>query len=201
MTSSPCIGLLALQGDYPSHERILSERKVNHVRVTRPEHLEALDGIILPGGESSVMLKLLTEEGLLEPLSSRIQAGLPTLATCAGMILLAREVHSPTQGSLGLLGISVLRNGYGRQIHSGVHEVIGKGGFPDHEGIFIRAPRVENLAPEVEILGLYGEDPVLVRHDRILASAFHPELSEAHPVMDLFLYSVDPNIAADPTRH
>jgi len=88
------------------------------------------------------MLTLLTDEGLLEPLVARIQEGLPTLATCAGMILLARDVHSPTQKSLGLLDIAVQRNGYGRQIHSGVHRVTGQGGFPDCEGVFIRAPRM-----------------------------------------------------------
>lgn len=192
------MGLLAIQGDFPSHERVLASRQIPHVRVTRPEHLEGLSGIILPGGESSVMLKLLIEEGLLEPLAERIQQGLPTLATCAGMILLAREVHSPTQRSLGLLDISVQRNGYGRQIHSGVHRVTGHEGFPDCEGVFIRAPRVEPPGVNVEILGTLGPDPVLVRQGQILAAAFHPELSDTHPVIDLFLHGIDPNIARYP---
>jgi pyridoxal 5'-phosphate synthase pdxT subunit len=200
MRVPPCIGLLALQGDYPSHERVLDKRGITHVRVTRPEHLESLSAVILPGGESSVMLKLLTEEGLLEPLRARITGGLPTLATCAGMILLARKVISSEQASLELLDISVCRNGYGRQIHSGVHKVNGVNGFPDSEGVFIRAPRVEDPGSSIEVLGTYQGDPVLLRQDRILAAAFHPELSENHPIIDLFLHSVEPGLAGDPRQ-
>ncbi len=146
------------------------------------------------------MLKLLTEEGLLEPLRSCIQSGIPTLATCAGMILMAQHVQSPAQASLGLLDISVVRNGYGPQIHSGVHRVEGALGFPDCEGVFIRAPLVQEPGPEIEILGTYQGDPVLIRHGRIVAASFHPELSENHPVMELFLHTVDPNIASDPRQ-
>lgn len=198
MTQHPCIGLLALQGDYPSHERVLDERRIMHVRVTRPEHLEGLSGLILPGGESSVMLKLLEEEGLLQPLRARIVEGLPTLATCAGMILLAHEVTCPQQASLDLLDIAVERNGYGRQIHSGVHPVQGCNGFPDSEGVFIRAPRVDEPGSGVEVLGRHQGDPALIRQGRILAAAFHPELSHSHPVIDLFLHEIDPELALDP---
>ncbi|MEZ5987722.1 MAG: pyridoxal 5'-phosphate synthase glutaminase subunit PdxT [Planctomycetota bacterium] len=186
------IGLLALQGDFPSHEEVLAARGQGTRRVTRPDHLEGLTGLVLPGGESTTMLRLLHSEGMLAPLRRCLDTGLPVLATCAGLILLAREVHSPDQESLGVLDLAVDRNGYGRQVHSGVHPLSGRNGFPDCEGVFIRAPRIRATGPGLEVLATWAGDPALVRRGPILAATFHPELSDAHPAMDLFLHLVGP---------
>jgi 5'-phosphate synthase pdxT subunit len=185
--SSPIVGVLALQGDFPAHERALATRGIACRRVTRRGHLTGLDALVLPGGESSVMLKLGNDAGLLDPLRDVIAGGLPVLATCAGLILLAREVRLPPQASLGLLDVVVDRNGYGRQVHSGVFRLHGQRGFPDCSGVFIRAPRVVGVGPGVEVLAKRDSDPCLFRAGAVLASCFHPELDDGHPVHDLFL--------------
>lgn len=180
------VGVLALQGDFAAHVRQLERRGIDTVLIRGRRHLENLDGLVLPGGESSVMLRLLGIEALAEPLRATIASGIPTLATCAGMILLAHSVTDPVQTSLDLLDVDVSRNGYGRQLHSGTHTLRGAGGFPDCRGIFIRAPRVTRAGERCEILATLGQDPVLVRQESILAACFHPEFDDAHPLYDLF---------------
>ena len=198
------VGVLALQGDFAAHLEALSSswasitsqatagsdlagQDMQLLPVRRAAEFEDLDALILPGGESSVMLRLLRLEGLVEGLRELILGGCPTLATCAGLILLAREVQDPSAESLDLLDICVSRNGYGRQVHSGQFALRGEGGFPDCTGIFIRAPRVTRVGPGIEILCRRDGDPVLLRKDAILAACFHPELETAHPVIDLFV--------------
>ena len=183
------IGVLALQGDFNAHRARLKRFGVRVSFVKKAEELCALDALILPGGESSTLLKLIDDDFQRE-LISRIQAGLPTLATCAGTILLARAVESPQQESFGLIDITVERNAYGRQIDSFVDKNVQwtrpakeQVNRPSEqwiafEGIFIRAPRITHLGEVVKVLATRGEEePVLVKEKNILAASFHPELS------------------------
>lgn len=185
------VGLLALQGDYAAHAAALRARGADTVEVRRAAHLDDLDGIVLPGGESTTMLKLMNGTGLFEALGEALRGGLPALATCAGAILLSREVRHPEQRSLGVLDAVIERNAYGRQIDSTVVPLAvepGAGlGAPSLEGVFIRAPRFVALGPGVAVLARRGADPVLVRERAILAATFHPELSGGSPVVELFL--------------
>jgi 5'-phosphate synthase pdxT subunit len=188
------VGVLALQGDFEAHRRTLEARGVAAVDVRVPEDLAGVRGLVLPGGESTTMLKLMEGSGLAERLAELIRGGLPVLATCAGVILLAREVRNPAQRSLGLLDVVVERNAYGRQIDSAVVNLSVCD--PQHlgsevlEGVFIRAPRVAEVGASVQVLARRGEDPVLVRQGRLLAATFHPELSPGSPVTDLFVRSL-----------
>lgn len=187
------VGVLALQGDFGAHAQALQRHGVSPVEIRTPGQMEGLDGIVLPGGESTTMLKLLARDSFDRRLHGLIAGGLPTLATCAGVILLAREVLNPRQASLGLLDVTVERNAYGRQLDSAVvalepsNGVLGPGRV---EGVFIRAPRLVRVGPSVEVLARRGGDPVLVRQDRLLAATFHPELSPSDPVVPLFVTSL-----------
>ena len=187
------IGVLALQGDFAAHVAALRLRAAETVEVRGVADLDGVTALVLPGGESSTMLKLMNGNGLFERLGELLRSGMPALATCAGVILLAREVRNPPQRSLGVLDVAVERNAYGRQIDSTVAPVTvvaGAGlGSTMLEGVFIRAPRVVAVGPGVEVLATRGADPVLLRHRRILAATFHPELSGGSPVVDLFLRS------------
>ena len=183
------VGVLALQGDFAAHARALAERGLTAVEVRTADALEGLAGVVLPGGESTTMLNLMEGTGLSAGLLDVIRGGTPVLATCAGVILLAREVRNPDQPSLAALDVTVERNAYGRQIDSAVvplevvdHEALGD----TLEGVFIRAPRLTSVGPGVHVLARRGHDPVLVRQENIVAATFHPELSEASPVLDLF---------------
>ena len=180
------IGILAIQGDYEAHAKMLDRIGVAHRYVRTSDDLSGLDGIILPGGESTTHLKVMTEEGLFEPLRKFGADGGPVYGTCAGAILLAREVHGPPQASLGLLDASVLRNGYGRQLASDVHVVQTKLREQRIEMVFIRAPIFETVGPKVEILAEFGGHPILVRQGNILASTFHPELTEDTTIHEYF---------------
>jgi 5'-phosphate synthase pdxT subunit len=188
------IGVLALQGDFAAHEAALGKRGVPTRKLRRPQELEGLSGLVLPGGESTTMLRLLAEEGMGEALRRAIAAGLPVLATCAGVILLAEEVSNPPQPSLGLLRVAVARNAYGRQLASTVARLVvtDREELPveELEGVFIRAPRVVRVGEGVKVLAKRGEDPVLLRQGAILAATFHPELSPDSPVLELFLQLV-----------
>ena len=184
------IGVLALQGDFQAHATRLEQLGAETILVRGAADLEHLDGLVLPGGESSTMLKLLREEGLLDPLRVAISSGLATLATCAGMILLAKNVSRPEQRSLELVDIDVERNGYGRQLHSGIFRLESDTEFPRCTGVFIRAPRITRVGRDCEVLATRNDDAVLVRQGSILAACFHPELDDAHPLYDLFLRSV-----------
>ena len=180
------IGILAIQGDYEAHAKMLDRIGVAHRYVRTSDDLSGLDGIILPGGESTTHLKVMTEEGLFEPLRKFGADGGPVHGTCAGAILLAREVHGPPQASLGLLDASVLRNGYGRQLASDVHVVQTKLREQRIEMVFIRAPIFETVGPKVEVLAEFGGHPILVRQGNILASTFHPELTEDTTIHEYF---------------
>jgi pyridoxal 5'-phosphate synthase pdxT subunit len=176
---APLIGVLAMQGAFAEHVRAL-EKSGAHTRLVRTrEDLEGLDGIVLPGGESTTMTMLMERTGLLEPVREAIAHGLATMATCAGMIVLAREVVDgmAEQKGLGLLDIAVRRNGYGRQVDSfeADLDVIGLGGksFP---GVFIRSPLVESTG-STEVIARHDGHAVAVRQGRMLALCFHPELT------------------------
>lgn len=182
-------GVLALQGAWRAHLNVLGRLGVNSSAVRTASQLDTVDALVLPGGESTAMLHLMDVERLTQPLLSRIRDGIPVLATCAGVILLAREV-TPTQPSLGLLDVDVERNSYGRQIASTVATVDLENGLPEPdtmEGVFIRAPRVTDVGPDVEVLGRWKQDPVLLRSGSILAATFHPELTDDTRVHRAFL--------------
>jgi 5'-phosphate synthase pdxT subunit len=182
------IGVLALQGDFDAHRRRLSELGADVVLVRKPEQLDSVDGLVVPGGESGTFLKLLGESGF-EKLKKFVRTK-PTFGTCAGAILLASEVSNPLQVGLGAIDIGVRRNAYGRQRESSIRE----GQFlPERLGnvaiemVFIRAPKIERVGPEVEVLATEGTDPVMVKQGTTMAATFHPELSEDTRVHQVFL--------------
>lgn len=173
------IGVLALQGDFEAHLLALGRAGIRGEEVRYPAQLDRLDGIILPGGESTTHLKLLEERGIAGALRALHARGGAVFGTCAGAILVASDVSHPTQPSLGLIDIGIERNAYGRQRES--FEVMA--GIPDLGGepfrlIFIRAPRIRRAGPGVEVLASREGEPVLVRQSRVLAGTFHPELTE-----------------------
>lgn len=187
------VGVLALQGDFEAHARALAGSGLTPVEIRKTEDLEGVAGLVLPGGESTTMLKLLDGSGLTERLETLLAGGTPALATCAGVILVARRVHRPEQRSLGLLDVEVERNAYGRQLESAVVTLRAEAselGTPTLEGVFIRAPRLVSLGVGVEPLAWRGDDPVLVEQGNILAATFHPELSTGSPVVERFVARV-----------
>jgi 5'-phosphate synthase pdxT subunit len=181
------IGIMAIQGDYEAHAKTLERLGVAHKFVRRPEDLAALNGIILTGGESSTHLKVMTEEGLFDALKQFAADGGAFFGTCAGAILLAREVRGPAQASLGLIDITVLRNGYGRQLASDVHMGPTKLRKEPLEMVFIRAPIIEAAGDSVEVLANDAGHPVLVQQGKILAATFHPELTTDTMVHEHFV--------------
>jgi len=187
------LGVLALQGAFREHREVLHALGVPTVEVRVPEHLSAVDALVLPGGESTTVTRLLDTSGLREPLADRLGDGMPAFGTCAGLILLAAEVRDgrADQIPLGALDISVRRNGYGRQRDSFETDlaVAGLGGAP-FRGIFIRAPVVERVGESVEILAALDGHPVLVRQGAVWASTFHPELSGDLRVHQRFVQSI-----------
>jgi 5'-phosphate synthase pdxT subunit len=186
------VGVLALQGDFAAHGAAVERAGAVPVYVREPEQLSGLDGLIIPGGESTTMLKLLNYEGWLSALAA-FGREKPVFGTCAGAILMAREVSNPAQPSLGLLDIEVERNAYGRQIDSRVAEIETGPEFAQRtapgrlEGVFIRAPIIRETGPGVAVLGRYAGRPVLVEQGRHMVATFHPELTSDPRVHDLFL--------------
>ena len=180
------IGVLAIQGDYAAHAEALAEVGALPIAVRKPEELQGLDGLILPGGESTTMLKFLEKRHFFTALKDYC-SGHPVFGTCAGAILLAREVRNPAQRSLGILDAVVERNAYGRQIDSSI--VMADSALPGGplEMVFIRAPRILETGPEVEVLARREGDPVLVRHGSTMAATFHPELSHDRRVHKAFV--------------
>jgi 5'-phosphate synthase pdxT subunit len=181
------IGVLALQGDFDAHRIRLEELGATVVLVKKPEQLEEIDGLVIPGGESGTFLKLLGEAGF-KKLKQFVLAK-PTFGTCAGAILLAKEVENPSQAGLGALDIGIRRNAYGRQIDSSIREgqfFREQVGSPI-EMVFIRAPKISRVGPGVEVLATEGNDPVAVRQGRVMAATFHPELSDDTRVHQAFL--------------
>jgi pyridoxal 5'-phosphate synthase pdxT subunit len=177
------IGVLAIQGDFDAHKRRLEQLGADVVLVRKPEQLDEIDGLVIPGGESGAFLKILGAEGFAK-LKEFVRVK-PTFGTCAGAIMLAREVTNPTQAGLGALDIRIRRNAYGRQIDSSIRT--GKIGDAPLEMVFIRAPKIEQLGPGVEVLATEGNDPVVVRDGKAMAATFHPELSEDPRIHQKFL--------------
>jgi 5'-phosphate synthase pdxT subunit len=185
----PRIGVLAIQGDYAAHAQALREAGAEAVLVRKPEELAGIDGLVLPGGESTTFLKLLERDGFLGALREFV-AGKPTFGTCAGCILLAEEVLRPGQESLGVLHATVERNAYGRQIDSSIQ--IAETALPGGplEMVYIRAPRILKVGKEVRILAEREGFPVLVEQEHLLAATFHPELSTDRRVHRHFVEQV-----------
>lgn len=184
--SKPRIGILAIQGDYAAHATALEEAGATPSEIRKPEELEALDGLILPGGESTTMLKFLEKRAFFEALRGFCEQK-PVFGTCAGAILLAREVRNPPQRSLGVLDATVERNAYGRQIDSSIltAETALPGG--PLEMIFIRAPRIAAIGAGVKALAWRDGLPALIRQGNVMAATFHPELSADRRVHRLFV--------------
>jgi 5'-phosphate synthase pdxT subunit len=181
------IGILAVQGDFAAHAAMLAGMGIEAVEVRTREDLAGCDGLILPGGESTTQLQFLQEEGLYDAIKKFASEGKAVFGTCAGAILLATEVKNPRQESLGLLDMTVLRNGYGRQVHSDV--VSGPSTLKKEpmEMVFIRGPIFERVGPGVEVLAEHAGKPALVQKGNILAAAFHPELTNDTTVHQRFL--------------
>ena len=184
--------MLALQGDFEAHQKALARAGARGVAVRRAVELDGLDGLIIPGGESTTMLRILRDEELFEPLR-RFGQLRPIFGTCAGAILLASEVWNPQQESLGLIEMGVERNSYGRQLDSHVarllpeEELIRKTGPGEVEAVFIRAPRIRRVGGEVSVYLRYQGEPVLVSQGAHLAATFHPELSSDSRIHRLFV--------------
>lgn len=198
-TDRPLIGVLALQGDVREHLAALTAAGADTTTVRRPRELAGVDGLVLPGGESTTMSRLLATFDLLEPLRARVAGGLPVYGSCAGMILLAEKIIGgrPDQHQVGGIDMVVRRNAFGRQVDSFEADVdfAGVDGGPVH-AVFIRAPWVESLSAEAEVLAEVPDTPgageaggriVAVRQGRVLATAFHPELTGDHRVHRLFV--------------
>ncbi len=192
------VGVLALQGDFDAHRRRLEQLGAEVVLVKKPEQLDEIDGLVIPGGESGTFLNLLGQAGF-EKLKEFVGVK-PTFGTCAGAILLANEVENPKQDGLGALDIRIRRNAYGRQIDSSIREgkflqpKVGNDKVPASptegsplEMVFIRAPKIERVGPGVEVIATEGNHPVAVRQGRVMAATFHPELSDDTRLHQAFL--------------
>jgi 5'-phosphate synthase pdxT subunit len=185
------IGVLALQGDFEAHLDALSRAGVAAREVRDAEEVLASTGLVIPGGESTTFRRLMEGTGIEEAIRAVAGRGDPVLGTCAGAILLARDVEGPRAVSLGLLPMTVVRNAYGRQLDSAVVRLtdLAKNvlGGESLEAVFIRAPRIASVDPSVEVLARRDGDPVLVRQGNVTAATFHPELTEDRRVVDVFL--------------
>jgi 5'-phosphate synthase pdxT subunit len=196
------IGILAVQGDFAAHAARLAELRAETVEVRTLKDLDGCDGLILPGGESTTQLQFLVEEGLFDAVKKFAADGGAIFGTCAGAILLATEVKNPAQASLGLLDMTVLRNGYGRQLASDVFFGSSKLTDSPMEMVFIRAPIIERVGPGVEVLSEYAGKPVLVQKANVMAATFHPELTEDSTVHRHFMKLIEasPRQAASVAR-
>ncbi|MEV8342610.1 pyridoxal 5'-phosphate synthase glutaminase subunit PdxT [Streptomyces niveus] len=183
----PLIGVLALQGDVREHLAALTAAGAVPQAVRRPDELAAVDGLVIPGGESTTMSKLAVLFGMLEPLRTRVRAGMPVYGTCAGMILLAEKILDPRSGqeTVGGIDMIVRRNAFGRQNES-FEAAVDVTGVGPVDGVFIRAPWVESVGAEVEVLAEHGGHVVAVRQGNALATAFHPELTGDHRLHGFF---------------
>jgi pyridoxal 5'-phosphate synthase pdxT subunit len=184
------IGVLALQGDFEAHGKALARAGAEPVNVRSAEELRDIDALVIPGGESTTMLKLLDVTGLKEPLRE-FAATKPVFGTCAGAILVAKRVTNPVQESLGLMDIEVQRNAYGRQLDSRIVWLQPDMEGGDLEAVFIRAPIIRTVSPQARVIASYNGDPVLVEQGRHLVATFHPELSNDDRVHRLFLNKIE----------
>jgi pyridoxal 5'-phosphate synthase pdxT subunit len=180
------VGVLALQGDFQAHQRALTRAGAEAVEVRSAADLDGVEGLVIPGGESTTMMKLLEEEKLFEPLRE-FGRERPIFGTCAGAIVLASNVTNSPQGSLGLMDIEVERNAYGRQLDSRIAHLTSERIEGDLEAVFIRAPIIRRVGGDAHVLATYQGDPVLVEQGRHLAATFHPELTEDSRVHLMFL--------------
>ena len=187
------IGVLALQGAFGAHARVLADLGAAPVEVRTPAHLDGVDALVMPGGESTTMSMLLESSGLFDAIDARLRDGLPVFGTCAGLILLATEVIDgrADQRSFGAVDVAVRRNAYGRQVDSfeAPLDVAGLDGGP-FDAVFIRAPVVERTGPDFEVMASVDGRPVLGRQGSVLVAAFHPELSDDRRLHELFLSEV-----------
>jgi len=182
------IGVLSLQGDFAKHEYVLKHLGVRVVKVRSKGDLEEVNGLVIPGGESTTIGKLLKRFDILEDLKERIEKGMPVFGTCAGMIILAKEIEGDNQPKLGILDITVARNAYGRQIESFEADIFSPFlGTKPIRAVFIRAPQVVRIGKDVEILASFEEKPVLIQQKNILSASFHPELTEDRRIHKYFL--------------
>lgn len=188
-SSQPIIGILALQGAFDAHARMLQAVGAKTMLVRKPDQLAAIDGLIIPGGESTTFLKHLERAGFFDVLKAFVQSK-PTFGTCAGAILLAKRVLSPAQSSLEVLDITVERNAYGRQNDSRILEAETSLPGGPIEMVYIRAPRITQTGPDVEVLAEREGSPTLVREGHLLAATFHPELSHDTRIHQLFVDAV-----------
>ena len=180
------VGVLALQGDFEAHARAVRSAGADPFDVRTQSELAAADALIIPGGESTTIRKLATEYGLLEPLRQRAQDGLPIFGTCAGMIACARTIIDGEPPILGVVDVDVRRNAYGRQVQSFEADIDVRG-IGEMRAVFIRAPRVERVGDEVDVLARHNDEPVIVRQGQILLAAFHPELTGDDRLHRLFI--------------
>ncbi|MDH3628542.1 MAG: pyridoxal 5'-phosphate synthase glutaminase subunit PdxT [Acidobacteriota bacterium] len=171
------VGILALQGDFAAHAAVLSKLGRDAVEVRGVGSLDDVDALIIPGGESTTLLNLMQDEPWFDRLRDFHDRGGSILGTCAGAIVLAREVLDPHQPSLGLLPVTIRRNGYGRQVDSFETEIDVAGESSPKNAVFIRAPRLDSWDDDVQVLALHAGEPVLVAHDRVMAATFHPEIT------------------------
>ena len=185
-------GIISHQGDFELHEKIMHKLSRKAIRVFTVDEIEKVDALIMPGGESTTLIKFFDRLSLWETVTARIQKGMPVFGTCAGMILLAKRITNTNQRSMGLLDIDVERNGYGRQVDSFEAKITGDlfNGKPMN-GMFIRAPRIIRVGPNVEVLARFNGDPVLIRSGSILCAAFHPELAGDTRIHSLFVKMVE----------
>jgi len=194
ITHAPMIGVLALQGAFESHQQRLTEIGALSRQVRTPRDLAGVDALVMPGGESTTMSRLLTTSELFDPIADRLAGGMPVFGTCAGMILLADEILDgrPDQRSFAMIDIAVQRNGYGRQLDSFETELTVAGLGPDpapFHGVFIRAPKVTRVGGAVEVLAQHAGVPVLLRQGAVTVASFHPELAGDHRLHAQFLNS------------
>jgi pyridoxal 5'-phosphate synthase pdxT subunit len=177
--NGPLVGVLALQGAFAAHQHALASLDVATRQVRRPDDLVGVDALVLPGGESTTMSRLLDTSGLFEPIAALIADGRPMFGTCAGMILLATEVADgrPDQRSFAAVDVGVRRNGYGRQVDSFEADIDVAGLDDPFHAVFIRAPRLERVGDQVEVLADHDGVPVLVRQGAIMLASFHPEIT------------------------
>jgi pyridoxal 5'-phosphate synthase pdxT subunit len=188
----PTIGVLALQGAFNAHARALKQLNVQVREIRLPQDLDGVDGVVLPGGESTTMSQLLLSSGVFDVLTQRIADGLPALGTCAGLILLAKRVLDarPDQVSCSVLDVTVRRNGYGRQIDSFEADIVVTGLETPLTAVFIRAPIIEEVGSGVEILAMHNGAPVAVASQNVIAASFHPELTSDVRFHELFLHMI-----------
>jgi 5'-phosphate synthase pdxT subunit len=184
----PTIGVLALQGDVAQHLRALEEAGARPLPVKTLEALGNVRGLVIPGGESSTVGMLLARFGLMDPLRERVAAGMPLFGTCTGLILMAKEIEGSSQPRLGCMDVTVRRNAYGRQVDSFETDVsVPALGLEPVRAVFIRAPQVTRVAPDVEVLAETEDGPLLVRQGGLLGATFHPELTDDRRIHAFFV--------------